>query len=122
MPAFSPKSLAQLATAVEPLQRLFNAVIADGHDCTVIIGHRDQPTQDECCRTGHSKTPWPTSKHNTSPSQAVDVMPCPIDWDDSSAHHYFASIVKAKAFDLGIKVRWGGTFKRFVDKPHWELV
>jgi len=25
------------------------------------------------------------------------------------------------AAELKIKVRWGGTFKKLVDKPHWEL-
>jgi len=118
---FSPRSQAALDTAHPDLQRLFQAVLDAGHDCTILVGHRTQEAQDECCRMGHSKTPWPTSKHNSLPSMAVDVMPCPIDWDNSVQHDEFAVQVRLIADELKIKVRWGGTFKKLIDKPHWEL-
>ena len=119
---FSPRSQAALDSAHPDVQRLFQAVLAAGHDCTILVGHRGQEEQDECCRRGVSKTPWPTSKHNSMPSNAVDVMPYPIDWDDGKRLDAFALIVFATAAKLGIGVRWGGNFKSLIDKPHWELL
>jgi hypothetical protein len=127
---FSDKSAAQLATCAEPLQRLFEAVLADGHDCTIIEGHRTKEKQEEYFRTGKSKKKWPDGKHCSMPSQAVDVMPYPIDWSDRPRLEAFAKVVFAKAAELGIKVRWGGDWdqdglssdERFFDGPHWELM
>lgn len=127
---FSEKSLAKLSTCAEPLQRLFKAVIAKGHDCTIIEGHRDQATQDEYFRTGKSQKKWPDGKHCKTPSQAVDVMPCPIDWSDRKRLEAFSLIVFATAAELGIAVRWGGDWnqngksddEKFFDGPHWELI
>ncbi len=127
---FSERSASRLATCDKRLQDLFNAVIADGHDCTIIEGHRGQEAQDEAFRTGRSKKRWPTGKHNSLPSQAVDVMPYPIDWANRAQHIAFAKVVFAKAEEMGIKVRWGGDFNMdgdwtndgLIDRPHWELL
>jgi peptidoglycan LD-endopeptidase CwlK len=127
---FSARSQSRLNTCHPDLIRLFEAVISDGHDCTVIEGHRDQATQDEHFRAGRSKKQWPNGKHNTTPSQAVDVMPFPIDWSDRARLERFAQTVFAKANQLGIAIRWGGDWNRnglssdekFFDGPHWELV
>ena len=127
---FSERSASRLATCDKRLQDLFNAVIADGHDCTVIEGHRGQEAQDEAFRTGRSRKKWPTGKHNSLPSQAVDVMPFPIDWSDRARLEAFADVVRTKAESMGIKVRWGGDWnqnglssdERFFDGPHWELL
>lgn len=127
---FSARSQSRLNTCHPDLIRLFEAVIADGHDCTVIEGHRGKDAQDEAFRTGKSKKQWPNGKHNSTPSQAVDVMPFPIDWVNRAQHVAFAKAVFAKADELGIKVRWGGDFNMdgnwtndsLIDRPHWELL
>lgn len=127
---FSAKSQGRLDTCHADLVRLFEAVIGAGHDCTVIEGHRNRETQDEYFRTGKSKKKWPDGKHNKIPSQAVDVMPYPIDWSDRKRLEAFALVVFATAAKLGIAVRWGGDWnqngksddERFFDGPHWELV
>jgi peptidoglycan LD-endopeptidase CwlK len=126
---FSARSQSRLNTCHPDLIRLFEAVIGDGHDCTIIEGHRGQEAQDEAFRTGRSKKQWPNGKHNSTPSQAVDVMPFPIDWSDRPRLEAFAKVVFAKAKELGVAIRWGGDWdqdglssdERFFDGPHWEL-
>ncbi len=127
---FSQASQGRLDTCDKRLQDLFEAVIAAGHDCTIIEGHRTKERQDEAFRTGKSKLQWPNSKHNKIPSMAVDVMPYPIDWSDRKRLEAFAAIVFATAAKLGIAVRWGGDWnmngksndERFFDGPHWEII
>ena len=128
MPTFSLASEAKLATCDVRLRELFHHVIAD-YDCTIICGHRGEAEQREAFRTGKSKLDWPNSKHNVRPSLAVDVAPCPIDWNDRSRFILFAGYVLGVGNLLGIPLRWGGdwdsnrTFNEsFVDLVHFELV
>ena len=129
MASFSKLSLDRLRTCDVRLQRLFEKVVA-GFDCTVICGHRTKEEQDEAVRLGRSKTSWPTSKHNSAPSRAVDVAPYPVDWNDRSRFYYFAGYVLGVASELGIRVRHGGDWnmdrkvadETFVDLPHFELM
>jgi peptidoglycan L-alanyl-D-glutamate endopeptidase CwlK len=149
MPRFSQRSAARLATCDPQLQTLFNAVILD-FDCTVLQGVRSQAQQDEYYRTGRSKVQWPHSKHNASPSQAVDVAPwldggipwpqTPGAWTDAEQRHayikdlnhfyYFAGYVIDRAAVLGVELRWGGDWdrdhdlrdNRFDDLVHFELI
>lgn len=126
---FSTKSREQLLTAHKDLQSLFKEVIK-GYDCTVIIGHRTEEEQNEAFRTNHSKLKFPESKHNSSPSMAVDVAPYPIDWTNTEAFYHFGGYVKGVADQMGIQVRWGGDWdddndlhdQTFMDLVHWELV
>lgn len=128
MPEFSPKSKQRLETCHPDLQRLFNEVIKH-YDCTVLCGHRTKEEQDEAVRTGASKLQFPNSKHNSSPSMAVDVVPFPVDWKDMSRFYHFCGFVLATAKQLGIEIRsgidWDGDLnfreEKFVDAPHFEL-
>jgi peptidoglycan L-alanyl-D-glutamate endopeptidase CwlK len=126
MPKFSKASAAKLATCHPELQRLFNEVIKT-HDCAIICGARTLEEQQKAFKGGFSKLDGikKKSKHQISKEQplslAVDVLPCPIKWDDRSGHEIFARAVKVHAENLKIKVKWGGDFKSFSDRPHWEL-
>ena len=66
------------------------------------------------------------SKHQISAEQplslAVDALPYPIDWNDKKGHEDFARAVKVTAKHYGINIAWGGDFKSFSDRPHFELV
>lgn len=117
---FSDMSQARLKTCDDRLQLLFNHIIME-EDCSILCGHREKEAQDKAYNEGFSKVQWPNSKHNSYPSKAVDVLPYPINWMDHDRIALFASKVKAKAVDLGIKIRWGGDFKSFKDMPHFEL-
>jgi len=128
MSKFGKVSLERLATCHPDLQKVFNKVI-ENVDCTIICGHRGEEEQNDAYRTGKSKEKWPNSKHNSSPSMAVDAAPFPIDWNDRSRFYYFAGYVLATAHSLGVKLRlgadWDGDFdlkdQNFYDLPHFEL-
>lgn len=129
MPKFGAQSLKHLQEAHPELQRLFHEVIKVV-DCSVIEGFRSKEEQDKAFYAGKSKVKWPNSKHNNTPSLAVDVAPYPIDWNDTAKFYYFAGIVLGIASQLGIKIRFGGDWDRdhslhdqaFFDLVHFELV
>ncbi len=129
MPSFSEKSLAKLATCHSLLQRVFNEVIQN-FDCTILEGHRDKDRQNQMVAEGKSQVRWPSGKHNTVPSCAVDVTPYPIQWDDRERQTLFAGYVLATAKAMGINLRWGGDWDQdtevrdntFDDLVHFELV
>ena len=128
MPRFGSRSRKNLETCDEDLQALFSEVIKY-FDCTVIQGHRGKEEQNKYFDEGKSKVKYPNGRHNANPSNAVDVVPYPIDWEDTDRMYYFAGFVKGVAFKLGIPVRWGGDWNdntevkdtNFKDLPHFEL-
>ena len=128
MPRFGKTSKNRLGTCEEDLINLFNEVIKH-FDCSVLEGHRGQAKQDKYFNEGKSKLKYPKGRHNASPSRAVDVVPYPIDWNDTDRMYYFAGIVKGIAISMGIKIRWGGDWDgdtevqdtNFKDLPHFEL-
>lgn len=121
MSEFSPACEAKLLTCDERLQRLMRAVNAE-YPCLIAYGHRDQDAQNKAKVGGFSKVGWPHSPHNAFPSLAVDACPLPLDWDNLDAFKKFAAFVLQKADELGIAVRWGGSFKTLPDFDHFELV
>jgi peptidoglycan L-alanyl-D-glutamate endopeptidase CwlK len=128
MPHFSERSMKKLETCDPSLQTLFNEVIKN-FDCTVLCGHRGEEEQNEAYHSRRSKKPWPQSKHNKLPSDAVDVAPYPINWNDEERFYYFAGYVQGVASQMGIKIRFGGDWdsdtevddQDFNDLPHFEL-
>jgi len=129
MPRFSETSLQKLGTCHPDLQRLFKVVITF-FDCKIICGYRGQEEQHEAYITNHSTVDWPNGKHNTLPSDAVDVMPYPINWDDAERIAYFAGLVMGVAKMMGIAIRWGHDWdgdtdlhdQKLIDSPHYELI
>ena len=145
MPKFSAASNIKLMTCHPDLVRLFRAVVVD-YDCTILDGARTESDQLDKIKRGLSKvTNVADSKHVVSDerplSDAVDAAPYPVIWPDpygTTADHnhqvgrfyHFAGYVKAKANELGIKIRWGGdwnsdgtfTDQKFDDLDHFERV
>ena len=128
MPKFGKKSMSKLETCHEDLQQVFYQVIKH-FDCSVLEGHRGEELQNKYFNEGKSKVKFPKGKHNANPSNAVDVGPWPIDWDDTDRMYYFAGFVKGIAAMLDIPLRWGGDWNDntevkdtgFKDLPHFEL-
>ena len=128
MPKFGSKSKQRLSTCDEDLIDLFNEVIKY-FDCSVLEGHRNEEDQNKYFKEGTSKVKFPEGKHNASPSTAVDVVPYPVNWDDTARMYYFAGIVKGIAETMQINIRWGGDWDndtevkdtKFKDLPHFEL-
>ena len=143
MPRFGSKSRGHLETCHPDLQTLFNAVI-EVVDCSVTCGYRNKEDQDKAVASGNSKAQYPTGKHNSNPSTAIDVYPYPINFEDMPRYYWFAGYVLAKAEflrevgEITHKVRWGGNWDGLDngkidfsynrqegvldDKPHFELV
>lgn len=135
MPKFSRTSLERLDTCHRDLQMLFNHVITM-FDCSIICGHRNKIAQDAAFRAKLSEVEWPNSKHNKTPSMAVDVAPYPIDWNDRERFVFFAGHVMATAKLLHYegfmshRLRWGGNWdndnnlkdNQFDDLVHFELM
>jgi peptidoglycan L-alanyl-D-glutamate endopeptidase CwlK len=117
----------RLATCHPDLRRFVDAV-AEGidagelatagvRDVTVLCGHRGKAEQDKAFADGASKLRWPNSKHNQTPSLAVDLAPYPIDWNNVAAFDVLRGYALGVAARLGIKLRvisW--------DRPHFELL
>jgi hypothetical protein len=128
MAKFSETSKKRLGTCDPRLVQVCNAAIKR-MDFAVLCGHRNKKEQDEAVKNGFSKVKWPRSKHNKSPSQAVDIAPFPIDWNDIGRFVHLADIVLDEAKKLNIKIRWGGDWNRngkwsdekFLDLPHFEI-
>lgn len=128
--SFSKTSKKKLESCHPDLQKPFRAVI-ERFDCKILEGHRDRQRQDYLFGLGKSKLKYPNSRHNSIPSEAIDVVPYPVDWNDRDRFHFFAGFVWAVAEEMGIKIRWGGIwsgdlvdgFKNndFDDLCHFEL-
>ena len=128
MPSFSDTSKKRLSTCDEKLQTLFNEVVKH-FDCSVLCGHRGEEEQNKAYKAGNSQKQFPHGKHNKLPSNAVDVAPYPIDWDDRERFQYFAGFVLGTAKQFGIDIRYGGDWdgdndlkdNKFDDLVHFEI-
>tara|TARA_Y100000593_G_scaffold93849_1_gene190280 strand:+ start:1280 stop:1672 length:393 start_codon:yes stop_codon:yes gene_type:complete len=128
MPRFGKKSKSNLATCHPDLQKVFNEVIKYV-DCSVLEGHRSKDRQNKLYKEGKTQVQYPDGRHNASPSNAVDVTPYPVDWDDRERQTLFAGFVLGIARSMGITLRWGGDWdqdfqvqdNRFDDFPHFEI-
>ena len=128
MPSFSGPSKKRLSTCDKKLQTLFNEVVKH-FDCSVLCGHRGEEEQNKAYKAGNSQKQFPHGKHNKLPSNAVDVAPYPIDWDDRERFQYFAGFVLGTAKQLNINIRYGGDWdsdndlkdNNFDDLVHFEI-
>ena len=126
---YGATSLNRLATCDKRLQAIFMEVIKIV-DCSILCGVRNKHEQDRAYMGGRTKVVFPLSKHNEYPSEAIDVIPYPVDWLDLKRMYMFVGIVKAVAFGLNIPIRcgadWDGDFytkdQAFNDLPHFELL
>lgn len=124
----SNRSLGNLMMVDERLVTMCHRAI-EVVNFAVICGHRDAKEQNDFYFRGMSKLEYPDSKHNKDPSQAIDAVPYPIDWEDQRRFYYLAGIFKAIAYDLGFQLRHGGDWDRddifkdqkFYDLPHFEI-
>jgi len=128
MPSFGNRSRSNLDECHVDLQRIFEIVILIV-DCKIIDGHRPKEVQDRYFHEGRSKVQWPNSKHNSKPSNGVDAIPYPVDWQDRERFVHLMGVVQGVAHSLGIPIRCGGDWnsddrfdEKFFDGPHYELV
>ena len=128
MPKFGRKSKSKLTTCHKDLQKVFNEVIKYV-DCSILECHRNGERQDKLFKEGKTKVKYPKGRHNNIPSNAVDVTPYPVDWEDRERQTLFAGFVLGIARSMDIKLRWGGDWdqdfqvqdNKFDDFPHFEI-
>ena len=116
-------SLNNLKSCDKRLQDLANMMLArSDFDLTITCGFRGEAEQNDAFNRGVSKARFGQSKHNTFPSQAIDIVPYPINWDTTDRRwQEMALNAMWCAGRLNIKIRWGGTFKKLADYPHFEI-
>ena len=117
--SFGKKSRERLATCHPDLQTICNELIKE-LDVTILCGFRPEEDQRSAFINGFSKLEWPRSKHNKTPSEAVDMAPYPVDFKDISRFIDMCNRIKRIADELKIKIRQGRDFS-FKDYPHTEL-
>jgi len=102
-------------------------------DISLLYGYRNQHTQNDMFDAGMSKLRYPDSKHNNTPSLAVDLQPYPYPsytkklW---GALGYIAGHAIRIGTAQGVRIRWGGdwdedgsmTDQNFDDLFHLEIV
>lgn len=145
MPKFGRKSLKLLATAHQDLQAVCNDAI-QRIDFSVSCGHRTPSEQMALFKKGRvfDNGKWikskgavtdkdgtiRKSKHNYSPSLAVDLLPYPFKgWNNLAQFHELKKEMFISAEKLGIKLVWGADWDgdgdiaehTLQDYPHFEL-
>lgn len=97
------------------------AIEISQYDFMVVEGLRTIETQKKYVAEGKSKTM--NSYHLTG--HAVDLAPLEngaIDWNNKKGQFdAVAKAMKQAANELGVDVEWGGDWKSFVDKPHFQI-
>lgn len=140
MYSYGEESKRNLATCHPILQQVANKIL-EYRDAKVLQGHRGEEDQNAAVAAGNSKTPWPQSKHNRMPSEAMDIVPHPLPtWafdptpeEKMKAWTFWVewgSWVVGLAAGMGIVLRWGYDWDRdhdlldtkFYDGPHFEVV
>ena len=135
MPKFGTRSKRNLSEALVDLQKIFEHVIKY-FDCSIIEGHRGEEEQNKAYYSGKSQIKYPNGKHNKQPSEAVDAVPYPINWNDTKRMIYFAGFVVGIAQwmydrnEITHLIRWGGDWnsnfdlndQTFIDYPHFEII
>ena len=128
MPKFGKRSKERLESCNSDLRMVFNEVIKSV-DCSILEGHREKERQNQLFDEGKTKVLYPNGRHNDYPSNAVDVVPYPVDWEDRERMTLFAGFVLGVANQMGINLRWGGDWDQdfevkdnmFDDFPHFEV-
>lgn len=127
MPYYNEISKKRLKECHMDLQVIFFEVIKH-FDCSILKGHRGKEEQNNLFLEKKTQLKWPDSHHNSVPSNAVDVAPYPIDWDDRERFTLFAGMVLGIAAMMKIDILWGGDWdddtkvddNRFDDLPHFQ--
>ena len=136
MPKFSKASLSKLESCHQDIQSVMKESIKH-MDFVVLSGYRTPNEQFELYKKGRKfeAGKWvkvgttvtnidgktKLSNHNYYPSQAIDIAPYPIDWNDTDRFEALAVVVKKAAKDVGVEIEWGGDWVTPIDMPHFQL-
>ena len=143
MASFGKTSMSRLITCERDIQTIFLEVVKE-FDCSAISGHRPPEEQFELYKKGRKlvRSEWVVddkskivtykdgtikkSKHNFSPSKALDIVPYPIDWNDIDRMKTLYDVVLRVQERLLAEgkiektLTWGGYWK-WRDYPHYQI-
>ena len=129
MPIFGKLSMQRRATLHPDLQAIADESIKE-FDFAIICGRRGYADQEAAFRANKSDLHYPHSKHNRTPSEAMDCALYPINWKDIERFEAMGAVferVAARLLAEGTithKIKWapvihGGKYR---DYPHTELI
>lgn len=103
------------------LLQSFFSIIKDKHPSVHISWvYRDEESQKKAVELGASKLPFPKSKHNKLPAEAIDIFQ--INENGKAVFDPgFCRMIFKESEQLGFKFTWGGSFKSLGDYGHFEL-
>lgn len=120
MSKYGNKSKERLELAHPDLQKIANDLILL-MDVSILCSYRDESEQNAAYSEGKSQLKWPESKHNVSPSMAIDIVPYPVDWNDLERFEQMCVLIESLAHINNVKIRLGRDFS-FKDYSHVELI
>lgn len=113
------------------------AIAISSQDFMVICGVRTKAEQqalyDQGRKTAGPIVTWTLNSRHLPASDgfghAVDLVPFPVDWNDTKKFDAIADAMFAAAKELGVKLRWGADWdsdgnkreRGESDSPHFEL-
>ena len=127
--------MSKLGTCERDLQTIMQEAIKIV-DFSVVYGHRTVSEQAALFAKGRTTKgnivtfcdgTEKKSKHNYSPSKAVDIIPYPTGWKDEERFSYIAGVVITVANRLWREgkienqLQWGGNWRKFKDRPHFQI-
>ena len=118
MYVYSLKSQDRLNTCHVDLIRLFNEAIKY-RDIKIICGRRGKTAQDKAFKSGNSMVEYPNSKHNRTPSRAVDATPNPLNWKNIDEFKRLGNFILGLAAGMDIDIEWGGDWGW--DFAHYQI-
>lgn len=140
MPVLSEFSLNHLHTCRTEIVETVELLIVE-FDVRVLEGRRSWARQDLLLLEGRTTKKGGESKHNPPLladgtedhnwlSNAVDIAPYPIDWNDPTRFIYMAGLIIGIGRARGVNFRWGGNWnddhiildQNWNDLPHIEYL
>ena len=95
---------------IHPALKVLCIAILERMDVTIVCGYRGEEEQNDAYKNGNSEVKFPNSKHNHSPSSAVDIAPYikgkGVRWDSREVSRMQGRIQEIADY-LSIPVRWG---------------
>ena len=116
MPHFGTSSTKKLKELDIDMQMVLNEAIKH-FNISIVCTYRGMEKQNTAFNEGKSKKRWPTSKHNTTPPLAFDIVPYPAMYEATYEEFLeMATHVLAAASQLGVPLKWGGHWKNYTGK------
>jgi len=112
MNRFGDKSMLALRTA-EPVLLEIAFKVLEIKDHSILKGHRTESEQNAAFHSNNSKLLWPNGKHNSLPSNAIDVQTYPrppLDPHDDQLRdeqYYLLGLYVGVAHEMRLKLRTG---------------